>query len=411
MSKPPHVPPGSNVPCDGYTYHMLSYINKVVTERGLQSLQLHAPDVTFMIPFGTDSQNRVKNMSWTLTWLLMNTNSKIMIYWSETEDTIKSFDAVFGGIKTGGATNYKEVFKAMSNSCGAGSQPLEGSMLEAGQESIHDFFVSIAIDNFKLPKDNHHFNPYCKAISGTTDPTAFYRPTFVEALKDEITKRVSLFVDYRDDPAFHRMKYINRMLRWADTTYVCNHDTDVLIDKTTLLKTISVLTETDVDFVYPYDHQDTGRRSQYRVYHADSESRELHFLSVFTGDFSKSIAYGETSRSINAWGCTVFARAESYRSAGGEVEQLVSWGPDDVERATRFFKLGYTVARIPYGIVFHLEHPKSENSGGEQQKHFSGNERLWQSIRALDENSLLLFMKERPHVLEYEWDVKRGRVG
>ena len=145
MSKVPHVPPGSNVSCDGYTCHMLQYLNRVIKRRGIQTLQIDAPDFTFMIPYGSDSEQRVRNMSWVITWLLINTNSKIMIYWSENEDTLKTFDAAFGGIKTSGVINYKEVFKTLSNSCDAGSRPLEGQMTDTGFQSILDFFVSVGL--------------------------------------------------------------------------------------------------------------------------------------------------------------------------------------------------------------------------------------------------------------------------
>ena len=51
-----------------------------------------------------------------------------------------------------------------------------------------------------------------------------------------------------------------------------------------------------------------------------------------------------------------------YLNAGGGNENFYGWGPEDLERFRRIKILGLPVYRAT-GCLFHLHHPRNENSG------------------------------------------------
>ena len=370
-------------------------------------LQLDLSDVTFMLPYCTDSSARARNIGLTLIWLINNTNAKIMIYWCESEHTLKYFgDAYLPEVSDDFLDRWSNI--ALKQSSQQSAIPIE-------DENDHKFlcewvelFIASVIDNMKAP-DSLSYNDYIfKAKNIPNDAEEFYRPNLVSRLTKEAHTRVKFFIRKRNsiDP-FHRTKYINEMLRWVDTPIVCNHDVDVLISTSTLLESAFRLRYSTIDFVYPYAHMQEGRRGQVRVYPHDVESQQLTAIAALNGDFSRLLLYGETSNSLAAYGATFFAKTDSYRSSGGEIEDFVSWGPDDVERFTRFSRLGYLISRIDNGLVFHLEHPRSSDSGADSPN-AKFNENFWKKLQLLSTDALLGYLSNMAHIKKYGWEIKLG---
>ena len=63
----------------------------------------------------------------------------------------------------------------------------------------------------------------------------------------------------------------------------------------------------------------------------------------------------------NSVGGAFLVRKSLYLEAGGENEAFYGWGMEDQERIRRMFILGLPVTQVD-GSLFHLFHPRNENS-------------------------------------------------
>lgn len=154
-----------------------------------------------------------------------------------------------------------------------------------------------------------------------------------------------------DSPLFHRTKYNNQLIALSKTPYVSLYDTDVILPVDQILKCLNQLRKGIVDAVYPYD----GRFLSVDILMKNMFGKLLDekFLELNKGKHSMV-----TCRSYA--GC-VFLNKQCFILAGGENENLNSWGPYDIERKRRMQSLGCKIERIE-GNLYHLAHPKSTNS-------------------------------------------------
>jgi REP element-mobilizing transposase RayT len=82
-----------------------------------------------------------------------------------------------------------------------------------------------------------------------------------------------------------------------------------------------------------------------------------------------------------------------------ENENFVSWGPEDSERMHRFQKLGYKVEWLK-NHIWHLEHPRSENST-DTNPHFWKNNDLYRHLILLPEDRLREYYKNQEYLKKY----------
>ncbi len=73
--------------------------------------------------------------------------------------------------------------------------------------------------------------------------------------------------------------------------------------------------------------------------------------------------------------CIVF-RTKTYFDGFMENEEFIGWGPEDAERLNRFRILGYKVVHLPGNPVFHLEH-KNPMTSTESNPNLECNNALW----------------------------------
>lgn len=90
--------------------------------------------------------------------------------------------------------------------------------------------------------------------------------------------------------------------------------------------------------------------------------------------------------SPSSYGHCFFARTYSYKSAFGENEEFISYGPEDVERAQRFQKLGFKVEWWN-NFVYHLEHSRTDDSST-TNTFFQKNNELFESLTNLNVQDL-----------------------
>ncbi|WP_286083774.1 galactosyltransferase-related protein, partial [Parabacteroides goldsteinii] len=70
---------------------------------------------------------------------------------------------------------------------------------------------------------------------------------------------------------------------------------------------------------------------------------------------------GDSFCMSNSVGGAFLVRKDIYVESGGENEFFYGWGMEDQERVRRLFILGWPVTRVD-GPLFHLYHPRNENS-------------------------------------------------
>ena len=317
-------------------------------------------DLTFMIPYGTDSQNRFENLCDVLIWMYFTTTAKIELYISEREDSLSNFRWF-----------DPEVYKKLAE--------------EESTEVANRALLELLYDNMCIHR--LHKNDFKSVVS-------------YDSVFDDFCSRVNVTFKLRDlNEPFHRMRYLNEMLQNVTTPYVVNHDADVFLSHDGLITSLGYLRATDSDVVYPYAHG----KSQVMVHERAGEGSVNLQAAILTGDCSAVLAKIGTGTMLwdARYGQSIFYRTSSYKKMYGENENFVSWGPEDVERYVRAVKMGLKVARVP-SYIFHLEHPRGSDSSKENPQ-FIANEKLWEKLQELDGKELIEYYKNQDYVKRYGW--------
>jgi SAM-dependent methyltransferase len=182
---------------------------------------------------------------------------------------------------------------------------------------------------------------------------------------------------------FHRTKMLNLMAEMAGTDIVVNWDADTFLPPMQVLQAVDRLRQ-GVDMVYPFD----GRSA--RVPRTNFPKLEK-FLDV--GIFGTTQFKGMDK--YDSVGHCVMVRTDSFIEGGMENENMISFGPEDVERYERFKRLGYKVEKIK-GPVYHMDHYIGVNSGT-RNPYFKANWAELDKIRAMSDHQL------REYVGSWTW--------
>lgn len=153
------------------------------------------------------------------------------------------------------------------------------------------------------------------------------------------------------DPVFHRTKYLNRLLRESETELVGIWDTDVIISDKQIDRAIQDICEGKAVLSYPYDGHFYFCTADESVIYRREGSKDYLLKQVNRGSYCMS----------NSVGGAFLVRKSLYLEAGGENEAFYGWGLEDQERVRRMFILDLPVTRVE-GPLFHLFHPRNENS-------------------------------------------------
>jgi hypothetical protein len=328
--------------------------------------QISMDDVTFMIPYGTDSIPRFRNLCTVLLWLYCNTTAKIDVYISETEK----------------GNSNAEWFKWPPK------HAISTLPLKLDDVTIHEIkdLIWSNINNMFIP-------PAVLEASEELSSLNEHKKRFMNQLSVSMELR-------SDNEPFHRTKYLNEMLSRATTPIVINHDADVLLSTQTMSKAISILRNSEIDVVYPYG----WGMNQLQIHDLDAEK---NFPLILTGDASphlRSVGIGSLLWS-SRYGHSIFFRTTSYQTMHGENENFVSWGAEDVERYVRALKFGMDIARLEDDFVFHLEHPRGHDSSSTNPS-FRKNEKLWEELQAYTTHELIDYYNNCDYYKKYGW----GRI-
>lgn len=187
---------------------------------------------------------------------------------------------------------------------------------------------------------NHHFRTKVSIVESG--------PTRLDFLSEMVNLDINHLVLEGEDK-FHRTKYINMMLENVETPVVANHDVDVVLPLSSYVKSRDMIIDGSADVVYPYGHGDFLVQVPMSFDHSDFRRGGYDTLSLI-GDKRPS-----------RFGYCVFFDTNHYRDRGGENENFVSYGPEDIERGRRFKSLGSRVVWLD-GLVYHFEHPRGKDS-------------------------------------------------
>lgn len=154
------------------------------------------------------------------------------------------------------------------------------------------------------------------------------------------------------NPIFYRTKYLNQLLREVQGCIVGIWDADAITSKEQILDAVNYIRSGRAIMSFPYD----GRFIMLSPMYSDKLIK-----SGLNRGLSKKVVNRYLAHGPHSVGGAFFVNKKIYLESGGENEYFYGWGPEDAERVKRMEILGYPVYRAK-GPLFHLHHPRKENS-------------------------------------------------
>ena len=185
------------------------------------------------------------------------------------------------------------------------------------------------------------------------------------------------------DPVFHRTKYLNRLLQEASGSVVGIWDADVMIPEIQIQDAIREIKKGKAVMSYPYDghfYMLTSKRSELFVQNKSYKQLEAEKKNLYLPHGPHSV------------GGAFLVNKQLYQQAGGENEHFYGWGPEDTERIKRMEILGLPVYRAK-GSLFHLYHPRKENSWFGNQEIELKNRREFLKVCSMTREELLQYIQ------------------
>jgi hypothetical protein len=194
--------------------------------------------------------------------------------------------------------------------------------------------------------------------------------------------------EYSNDPAFHRQRVLNDMIMVTTTKVIVNYDCDIILPINSYRAAYNLIIEDVSDLVYPYGQGEF----QKRIF--ANNSLVSDFLN---NEFDLKILETKALNYYSMYGFCQFFNRAVYIEGGLENENFVAYAPEDVERYFRFLTLGYRVHRIN-GLVYHLEHSRSENSWF-NNPFMEENNQEWERVQKMNSEELSKYIQSQPYYL------------
>lgn len=215
-------------------------------------------------------------------------------------------------------------------------------------DDIVTFVIPVRIDsserqeNLNIVLDRLSKRKQTKIIILEADSVSIYK------VPDNCPNVIHLFIK-DNNPIFYRTKYINILLREANTSIVGIWDADVIVPDDQIDYSIADIRKGKAIMSFPYN----GR---------------VNFCSLedsFIFRHNRLLEFLKEKEHSNYLTCSIggafLVHKDYYLEAGGENEHFYGWGMEDKERVKRMEILGLPVSRAS-GTLFHLFHYKNENS-------------------------------------------------
>lgn len=185
------------------------------------------------------------------------------------------------------------------------------------------------------------------------------------------------------DPVFYRTKYLNCLLQEAEGSIVGIWDTDIMMPEIQILDAIREIKVGKAIMSYPYDgcfYSLTPERSELFV-------QDKSYKKLEEQEDDRNLTHG-----AHSVGGAFFVNKKMYLQAGGENEHFYGWGPEDAERAKRMEILGLPIYRAK-GPLYHLYHPRKENSWYGSQEIELKNRREFLKVCSMTRDELLQYIQ------------------
>lgn len=199
-------------------------------------------------------------------------------------------------------------------------------------------------------------------------------------IRNMLGKRVEYYFVEDDDAVFYRTRYINRMTEKVETPFLCIWDADVVVPVPQIAEAVGKMRTEGFEVALPYD----GRALDTSV-----PVRELFMqsrrMSVLQRQQNKM---NPLHKNLTLRGGAVFVNTVAYMKAGMENLSFYGWGSEDFDRYERWTILGYKIY-ITKGVLYHLTHPRGENSTFSRKNQVIGSETALFRTRVSSRQELL----------------------
>lgn len=207
-----------------------------------------------------------------------------------------------------------------------------------------------------------------------------------------------LFDLEKNNPVFHRTKYLNAMLDIVETPVVCNYDVDVIFDKDVYKKCQDLILSNELDMIFPYG----------QGYFQIEVTKEASINSFLEQPLIFNILKNQKNNPCNPplilkyaqYGHAIFFNTCSYRQAGGENENFISWGPEDQERYYRFKKLNYKLSWMSNN-VYHFDHERGIDSGY-SNPYITSNDNLFERLKNMNQSEFISYYKNQDYYKKHK---------
>lgn len=188
------------------------------------------------------------------------------------------------------------------------------------------------------------------------------------------------YVFFEDMKQFHRTKMLNELFRQSKTNIVFNWDADVFISPVQIAQAVYLL-RSGIEVVYPYDGTFARMpREQWFIKIKRSHDIGIAGNNQFKGSNNK----------VSLGGAVGLLR-DQYLSIGGENENFISFGAEDLERKSRAEKLGLKVERVK-GALYHMDHWIGVNSST-RNPYFKSNREEFYKVDKMNKEELREYIK------------------
>lgn len=246
-------------------------------------------------------------------------------------------------------------------------------------DDIVTFVISVRIDSFQRKEnldvllDRLSKRKRSKLIVLEADSDSKYRVP-------ENYPNVTYHFVKDDNPIFYRTKYLNELLREADTSIVGIWDTDVIVPDDQIDRSIKDICDGRVVMSFPYDGRFIFCSLEDSIVFRDNRLIEFLKGKEYSGCFAHSV------------GGAFLIHKDRYLEAGGENEHFYGWGMEDMERVKRMEIAGLPVSRVS-GALYHLFHYRYENSRFNSSKQEKANREEFLKICSMDKEQLMQYVQ------------------
>lgn len=192
-------------------------------------------------------------------------------------------------------------------------------------------------------------------------------------------KNIKYIFRKNDTDLFHKTKNLNIMAKHAQTPIIVSQDSDVIFYPHQYQNAAQAIRGSVVDFCYPFNKPN---------HNISKKLQENLALTLSLQGIEPLVKFEHPSPPPG--GC-FFMNKKKFLEGGGENENFISWGPEDIERRDRFIKLGYRIASCE-GKLFHLDHSRTSNSDT-TNSYYEKNQDEYRKILKMNREQLKTYIK------------------